>query len=81
MEYAAREIYFKSPWEDRGGAGSGAACQLNHSHSPLLVMPPPPPPLNFPLTILFKIHGLAYLFLEMIIIIPPSLPKVLKKLD
>lgn len=79
MEYAAREIYFKSPREDTGGAGSGAVCKLNHSHSPLLAMPLPP--LNFPLTLLFKIHGLSYLFLEMIIIIPQSLPKVLKKLD
>lgn len=34
MEYAAREIYFKSPREDMGGAGSGAVCELNHSHSP-----------------------------------------------
>lgn len=33
------------------------APELNHSHSPL-----PLPPLNFPLTILFKIHGLSYLF-------------------
>ena len=34
MEYAAREIYFKSPREDMGGAGSGAVCKLNHRHSP-----------------------------------------------
>lgn len=60
MEYAAREIYFKSPREDTGGTGSGAVCELNHSHSPLPAMPLPP--LNFPLTILFKIHGLSYLF-------------------
>lgn len=58
MEYAAREIYFKSPREDMGGAGSGAVCKLNHSHSRFAS----PPPLNFPLTILFKIHGLSYLF-------------------
>lgn len=46
-----------------GGAGSGAVCELNHSQSvtlPLLALPLPP--LNFPLTILFKIHGLSYLF-------------------
>lgn len=79
MEYTAREIYFKSPREDMGGAGSGAVHELNHSHSPRLAMPLPP--LNFPLTILFKIHGCSYLFSEMIIIIPRSLPKVLKKLD
>lgn len=79
MEYATCEIYFKSPLEDMGGAGSGAVCKLNHSHSPLLAMPLPP--LNFPLTILFKIHGFSYRFLEMIITIPRSLPKVLKKLD
>lgn len=76
MEYAAREIYFKSPSEDMGGAGSGAVCELNHSHSPLLALPLPP--FNFPLSILFKIHGRSYLFfLEMIIIIPRSLPEVL----
>lgn len=73
MEYAAREIYFKSPREDMGGS----VRELNHSHSPLPAMPLPP--LNFPLTILFKIHGCSYLFSEMIIIIPQSLPKVLKK--
>lgn len=79
MEYAAREIYFKSLWEDMGGTVSGAVCKLKHSRSPLFTMPLPP--LNFPLTILFKIHGLSYLFLEMITIIPQSLPKVLQKLD
>lgn len=60
MENAAREIYFKSPRRDMGGAGSCAVCELNHSLPPRL--PLPPPPLNFPLTILFKIHGLSYLF-------------------
>lgn len=60
MEYAAREIYFKSPREDMGGTGSSAVHELNHSHSPLLAVLLPP--LNFPLTILFKIHGLSYLF-------------------
>lgn len=62
MEYALREMYFKSLREDMGGAGSGAMCVLNHSHSPLLALPLPP--LNFPLTVLFKIHGLSYLFFE-----------------
>lgn len=62
-----------------GGAGSGAVCVLNHSHSLPLALPFPP--LDFSLTILFKIHGLSYLlFLDMIIIIPQSLPKVLKNL-
>lgn len=59
-EYAAREMYFKSPSEDMGSAGSCAMCTLNHTHSLLLALPLPP--LNFPLTILFKIHGLSYLF-------------------
>lgn len=43
--------------------------------------PPPLPSLNFPLTILFKIHGLSYLFWEVIIVIAQSLPKLLPKLD
>lgn len=60
MEYAAREIYFKSPREDMGDADSAVVCELNHSHSPLLALPFPP--FNFPLSILFKIHGLSYLF-------------------
>lgn len=46
-----------------------------------LAMPTPPPHLNFPLNILFKIHGLSYLFLETIIVIAQSLPKQLQKLD
>lgn len=61
-----------------GGTGSGAAHQLNHNRLPCL---PPLPSLNFPLTILFKIHGLSYLFLGVIIVIAQSLPKLLQKLD
>lgn len=79
MEYAAREIYFKSPREDMGGAGSGAVCELNHSHSPLLAC------LSLLLISLslscLKFMDFLISFWEMIIIIPQSLPKVLKKLD
>lgn len=77
MERAAREIYFKSPRKDTAGTGSGAGRKLNRSSLPS----PPNPLLNFPLTILFKIHGLSYLFLGMIIVIAQSLPKLLQNLD